>query len=170
MLSDTPFSLSRITTRYDELEDRILVSGQAAEDTVFNAWFTRRLLDRLVASLSRILSPSEQHGLEEILNDFAQDKAEASLIPTPAVTPLADGKCISALITAVDLQIQPGSVRIVMRSESCSSAVLPLTHRELRQWLSILRAAYRLAAWPTGIWPAWLLDRKVAHSPPPSLN
>lgn len=170
MPSDTYFALSRITTRYHELEDRILVSGQAAEDTVFNAWFTRRLLDRLVSSLTRILSPSAQHGLDEILNDFAQDKAEATLTPAPPVTVLADSNCLDALISAVDLQTQLDSVRLVMRSENCSSAVLSLTHRELRQWLSIVRAAYQLATWPTEAWPAWLVDRKAGFATPRSIN
>jgi len=170
MSEDTTFPLSRITTRYHELEDRILVSGQAPDDTVFNAWLTRRLLDRLVASLARILSPADQHGLDEILNDFAQDKAEAALTPTPAVTASAEGKCIDALITAIDLQHQPEQVRLIMRSTRPGAAVLSLTHRELRQWLSIMRTAYKLAAWSTDAWPGWLIDRKGPPAARPALN
>ena len=45
-------SLQRITTEYDEREDRIRVSGQLAQGEAVVLWLTQRLLNRLVPHLT----------------------------------------------------------------------------------------------------------------------
>lgn len=163
MSTDTNFPLSRITTRYDEIEDRVLVSGAAPGDVVYNAWLTRRLMDRLVASLAQILAPSNQDGLAEVLNDFAQHRAEATLEPVPPVIADQDVDSLDALITSIDIQNHRDFVRLLLRCEGAGAATVSLTHRELRQWLSIIRQAYVKSGWPAQAWPAWLIAPKASQ-------
>lgn len=150
--------LSRITTRYSETEDRVLVAGSTAEDKVFNAWITQRLMNRLVSKLCQLLSPSEMDGLSAVLNDFAQVSAEAAIVPTPPVPLNGDG--VDVLVTSIDLQNHSDFVQIVLRAENSVCGLLRLTRRELRQWLSFVRRAYREADWPIQVWPDWLLEPK----------
>ena len=128
---------------------------------VLNSWITRRLMDRLVVSLSRLLAPSDKDVLSEVVNDFAQDRAEATLTPCPAVAVSSDGECIDVLITSIDVQSGPDFVKLVLRSVQSNSSEVALTHRELRQWLSIVRRAYQEADWSIDHWPAWLLSRRT---------
>lgn len=166
MSLEASFPLSRITTRYSEVEDRIFVTGSAPDDVVFTAWLTRRLMNRLVQNLANILAPKGQDDLSKILNEFSQGKAESLIDPVPAVNPSPEGHAIDILVDSIDIQIGKDFYRIILQDKDRQyPGVLLLKNRDMRQWLSIVRRAYQLADWSIEVWPMWLLERH-ADSPP----
>ncbi len=167
MSLETSFPLSRITTRYSEVEDRILVSGSAPGDVVFTAWLTRRLLNRLVQNLSNLLSPRDQDGLSKILNEFSQQKAESLIGSVPAVNLTPEVSSIEILVETIDIENFKDFYRIILKnSDKKYSGILIFTNRDIRQWLSILRKKYQLADWSTNAWPVWLLQRDADRASP----
>ena len=74
--------ISRITTVYDEVEDRVSLTGEAQSGEIYRGWLTHRLFDRLLERLFGILSKAADDGFSADLNEFAQDRAEAELSPT----------------------------------------------------------------------------------------
>ena len=82
--------LQRITTEYNEPEDRIRLSGELAQGDTVVLWLTQRLLNRLVPHLTAWLSqqlapassiPSVQAVHEDIVQGFAQQAARALSVP-----------------------------------------------------------------------------------------
>lgn len=154
-------AIGRITTEYDEAEDRIRLSGEAQDGSVHLCWITRRLADRLLPRLFEILSPHDNSGYAEVIGGFAQQQAEAALTPSPPVGaggPSRRAPPAPLLIASVDIGAGEETLRLTLRGASNDAAplTLTLTHRELRQWLGIVRVAYRRAEWPMEGWPVWM--------------
>lgn len=162
-------AISRITTQYREIEDRITLTGEGADGHVYCSWLTQRLANRLLVNLFAILTPAEQDGLSSIVNEFSQEKAEAELTPQAPVKP-ADGASAHSLVQEIDINIADASVQLCFRHVEGQDVALTLTFRELRQWLSIVRRAYANADWPTEHWPNWLTERTPQATPPRLLN
>lgn len=155
---DSP-ELQRVTTQYVVTEDRIRLSGETADGRTMVLWLTQRMLNLLIPRLTGWL---EQNGGDALLQEFAQQAAEASLGVEPPVPAGQDapGGCV----TSVDIGTGPDGTVLVFKPENDDRGVrLPLATDALRQWLSIVRAQYVIGGWPTGVWPAWMDETQIAQ-------
>lgn len=162
-MTDAP-ELQRVTTEYVPVEDRIRISGETADGATIVLWLTQRLLNllvpRLTSGLERLDSASDA-----LLQEFAQQAAEASLPPQPAVE--ATAPTASWRVDSVDILSGAEGAALTFRSEDGGAARLSMATEHLRQWLGILRRQYGAAGWPDRIWPDWMdeASRPITGSP-----
>jgi hypothetical protein len=157
-IPDSP-ELQRVTTQYVVTEDRLRLSGETAAGETVVLWLTQRMLNMLVPRLTGWL---EQNGGDALLQEFAQQAAEASLGAEPPVpaSQTARGGCV----TSVDIATGPETAILVLKPALDDQGVrLPLTTDALRQWLSIVRAQYVIGGWPTTAWPTWMDEAQLVH-------
>jgi hypothetical protein len=159
-MTDIP-ELQRVTTEYVVVEDRIRISGEAADGATIVLWLTQRLLNLLAPRLTSGLERPDSTS-DGLLQGFAQQAAEASLSPQPAVQ--ATAPAASWRVDAVDILSGPDGVALTFRSDEGRAARLALATEPLRQWLGILRRQYQAAGWTDRVWPVWMED---AAKPPP---
>lgn len=157
--------LQRITTEYVDTEDRIRLAGELTAGEVLTLWLTQRLLNRLIPHLCRWL---EQHTgnapLAELRQEIAQQKVRSELEPQAPVR--AGAQVQGVLIHSVDLKAAKAGMALLFKDVAGQEvARLQLPRKPLRQWLSILHGQYRLAAWPTCVWPAWVEEAQVGLMP-----
>lgn len=153
-MTDIP-ELQRVTTEYVAVEDRVRISGEAADGATIVLWLTQRLLNLLAPSLTSGLERPDSAS-DALLQGFAQQAAEASLSPQPAVE--ATTPATSWRVDSVDILSGPDGVALTFRSDDGPAARLTLANEPLRQWLGILRRQYQAAGWIDRVWPAWMED------------
>jgi hypothetical protein len=154
--------LKRITTEYSAPEDRIRLSGEAADGKTVVFWLTRRLLDRLLPSLIDSLERevSGRGGSMptyhlDAVHGFAQQAARAQMPRQSRVqVPRTSRQCV--VRTAVIAQARDGIVLTLRGEDPDSEARVTLGAQPLRQWLNILHDRYRQATWPLDVWPDWM--------------
>lgn len=87
-------ALQRITTEYDEHEDRLRLSGELSDGSSVLLWLTQRLLYRILPHLTQWLGQHDAGaagnavGLwqdSDWIQGFAQQAAQAQLAPSPPV-------------------------------------------------------------------------------------
>ncbi|GAB3444065.1 hypothetical protein NX773_01090 [Massilia solisilvae] len=145
--------LQRVTTQYSHVEDRIGLSGEAADGKVQHVWLTQRLLGRLVPALCKPLA-AQGDARAALLNSFEQQAAQAQLVAQePVAAPAGNAAWVA---TRVDLSTTTQGVRLDLFGPNGETATFALPELALRQWLSILRRLYRVAEWSDSLWPAWL--------------
>ena len=154
-MQDCP-ELQRVTTEYVAAEDRLRVSGAAADDQTVVLWLTQRLLNLLVPQLTGWLERQGAADLidSELAQSFAQEAAEASLAAEPAVRPASDED--GWLVDSVDMHTGTDGVVLAFKAGDNAIASLTLLTEALRQWLGILRGQYVQGGWPTSVWPSWM--------------
>lgn len=149
--------LEKVTLDYSEPEDRLKMSAQVAqggEPMVF--WLTQRFCRRLAQALCK---HCERDGVEqsllgqELQQACRQREAEWEHKASEPVMAVAASE--ATLLETVDLSFAPEQVRLQIPLAE-GAAVLPLSIKELRQWLSILYRMFKRAEWPMDCWPAWL--------------
>ncbi len=162
-----PLLLTRLTTVFDETEDRLRLTGEVEGDAPVVIWLTQRLLIRIVPVLLNGLTQQQgAHALQaDVLHSFAQHAARAELTqqaPVPATSTRA-----AWLADSVALSLADHAVRLTFLcpdAEHAASVVLPI--QALRQWLGIVYDQCCRAEWPLTLWPAWLTDS--AHTDRPA--
>jgi len=150
-----PSDLLRITTEYNEVEDRVLLLGEEKDGARVELWMTQRLVSRIAPVLAKRLE--ESAGVSpapELLNAFEQERANSSIKPAPRVPRKHVAR--SLLVEAVDVTFGGSGVRLVFKDGGGEACGLSFTNLVLRQWLSILYAATRAAGWRSDFWPHWL--------------
>lgn len=155
--------LQRLTTRYHETEDRILITGALDGDRTVALWFGCRLLLRLLPVLLRWLEKQAGTDIRHnpMIQHFSWQAAEATLTPQAPVAVQADSH--TWLVTTVDIQQGQEIISLNFRGEVEPMQVrLNLDARFLRQWLSILHGQWQQAEWPAAVWPAWLSEFQAA--------
>ncbi len=162
-MTDAP-ELQRVTTEYVPVEDRIRISGETADGATIVLWLTQRLLNLLVPRLTGGLERADSNS-DALLQEFAQQAAEASLPPQPAVE--ATAPAASWRVDSVDILSGREGAALTFRSEDGGAARLSMATEHLRQWLGILRRQYGAAGWTDRIWPDWMdeASRPTARSP-----
>jgi len=165
-MQDCP-ELQRVTTEYVVTEDRIRLAGAAVDDQTVVLWLTQRLLNLMVPQLTGWLERQGASDLidSELAQGFAQEAAEASLAPEPAVraAPDEDGW----LVDSVDIHTGTDGVVLAFKSGDDAIASLTLLTEPLRQWLGILRGQYVQGGWPTSAWPGWMGETHAQPAKPP---
>ena len=150
------YRLGRITTQYIDNEDRIRVLGESSEGTTCEIWLTHRLMDRLVENL---LSNVQNEGTpDKALQVFEQEVASSTL---PKQSPVEkDNQIISWLAIAIDINRDNKNISLIFKEEKSNSASISFQTVEIRQWLSIIYNAYKLAGWSLEEWPEWFKKSK----------
>jgi hypothetical protein len=154
----SPAALTRITTEFQEREDRILLTGDTDADDVVCLWLTRRMLVRLLPKLFDWLQREVPQSLAaDAIQGFRQHSATAALEAQEPVR--ADPNARQWLVTSVDVSLQGRQVHLVFRGDEPHEAVsLGLRALPMRQWLGVLHTQFRRADWPAGIWPDWMQE------------
>ncbi len=165
-------TLQRITTEYVDLEDRIRLTGELTGGSTMVLWLTQRLVSRLVphltawleqqvASASGIASLQAAH--QDIVQGFAQQAAQAQLVPEPPVRVAASHT--GWRIGAVDITQSEQAVVLTFKGEANEHATLTLAAQPLRQWLGIVYEQCLRGEWPTKVWPAWMEQAQTGSTP-----
>ena len=153
-----PIPLQRVTTVYNNHEDRIQISAEDAKGRVVVLWLTQRLLKRLLPALIEWYeekSAGNRIGSEIRLN-FEQVSAVSRLKPQP---PVASETSIDAgVIESIDIKRGADGVRLVFKTQRFEPAELSFGDVALRQWLDIVYRVYLSAEWTGVQWPDWLQD------------
>jgi hypothetical protein len=159
--------LTRLTTEFVPIEDRIRITGETGTDkTTVTLWLTQRLANQLVPHLCTWLEKktgSDMRG--EIMQNFAQQAALAAMEPQPPVQ--ASEGSISGLVRSMNIQTGHEGVRMTFgqadeRQEE--DATLTLQTKALRQWLGILHSQYLKGGWPLTVWPDWIRESKATEA------
>jgi hypothetical protein len=152
-------SLKRLSSDYEQHEDRIRLTGEAESGEAVVMWITQRLLGRVVTALLQILekeSPAaaQAAGGKELVQSFAQEAAVAGLKRQEPVA--AQQTTPTWLVHTVDVTPAPPHVTLAFRSRNGESAGVRFHLTELRQWLAILHSVWLKAQWPAALWPTWI--------------
>lgn len=155
--------LHRITTDYDEAEDRIKLVGQYRPDKLAVIWLTQRLLRRLVPVLLERLQTAQPVGQSiaaSVVQEFAQQAARAQMQPLPSLQAPADAE--AWLVKSIDIGNRQNGLQLVFKGANGEQATLKLEGQFLRHWLNILYDVCRKAGWPLNIWPDWMRESSQA--------
>lgn len=176
---------TRFTSRYEPTEDRIQLFLELSEEEVQILWLTRRLLNRMLPHLIRLLNQSSpttsvdtapsagksDSAHKEAVQRFSQEAAVGAIERQPAVG--AGGQRpkdnFAYLVTSVDIHTGPKSLRLDFKSGEEILHTLPFGEAALRQWLSILYAQYRAGGWQEPFWPAWIGGKVPGEAPKENL-
>ena len=169
-------SLQRVTTEYVETEDRIRLNGLAGEETIC-IWLSKRLTDRLVATITQLLE--QQHVAQEkaVKNDLlsfsqhaAQQANQRSAEEPVAVSAQAEVE-FSWLAVTIQITPDPHSLQMTFVGKSDEQkAELKMGVGHLRQWMNILFLAYKKGEWAVEAWPEWVKDNFVSQAAPQTVD
>jgi hypothetical protein len=67
------------------------------------------------------------------------------------------------LVHSIDLHHAEEHLQLVFKGEAGQVASIGFAVTPLRQWLGIVRQAYRAGQWPTEVWPAWMAEDEAAQ-------
>ena len=159
--------LNSLSTAHDPTEDRLKLIATDREGASHLMWMTRRLADQAVLALLRLVEQepavfedprSQGHGARLV----RQQEAKAALAAAPlAQAPPADP---GWLVTTLNLSPRPDGVLLTFISGDHSLA-FPLTYLGIRQWLSVLHAAYEAGRWHFDAWPSWFVEAERMARP-----
>lgn len=171
-MSDYP-ELQRVTTEYVATQDRIRLSGAVIDGQTVVLWMTQRLFNRLIPPMTKWLeengggaaaahaaSPSEK----EMLQEFAQQSAQAALTPQPRVK--ADEPSDAWLVDTLGVTTAPRGVIIAFKAADGRAVTLTLAAEPLRQWLGVVRLMYGKGEWTMAVWPAWMDETRQPSAKP----
>ena len=161
------FILEKITTKYNETEDRFCISALTSDDSVIILWVSCRILKRLLPLIFRWLdadrSITAQNDIKSkrLMNDFAQYEAQAELKPETPVQhersqsqePKKQDK--SWLIHEIELNYSDKVMELDIKDANNKIAKLSLSKLYARQWLMILYSQWIKSEWPMNVWPDW---------------
>lgn len=167
-----PVQLKRVTTEFDEHEDRLRLAGETEHGEPVVLWLTQRLLKRVVPHVLAWLQPPAQ-GTEavpdyhvEAVQSFAQQAAIAQLEPQPPVVVQQSVLGSHRLVDAVEITRTPDVIALTFKVGE-NKAVLLLAPHALRQWLAIVYQLCRKAEWSMdGVWPEWMSSSATAPAGP----
>lgn len=159
--------LNRLTSEYIEAEDRFRLTGEDQDGNALRLWLTQRLALRIVSHLVKDIStrspeaiqnPSQDDDANKLLQESAQQAAQADLTPQEAVTSTSSTRAL--LIQEVDInRAADGAVGFIFKDsvdEAAEKVTLGFEPQQLRQWLTILHQQWLLAQWPVTVWPEWI--------------
>jgi hypothetical protein len=163
----------KITTRYDEQQDRLAIDGQTADGEVMTLWLTHRLLQRLMPPLFAIITPAPGEDYNEstraaweLTTARARLEPQESVVRTLApnapgvTTPSVDAMHSSSwLVQSIDLRRFPAQTLLVFHGATAEKeATFLFSAERLRQWLLIVHSQWRRAGWSLAIWPDWVKE------------
>lgn len=167
-MSDLPsIEMKKLTVKYNERQDRLLLASQCDNDQVLGLWLTQRLATPLVKVLlskleQRVLAvsnaPASKPSVhrDHALQTWEQSAAHAKQLSSAAEPVSLPAQAQSGLIEKVNVSIHSTGVQLEFVVEGAPSAKLTMSPMAVRQWLAIMRAQFQRADWNIpGLWPAW---------------
>ncbi len=155
--------LDRVTTQYDNAQDRFRVLGSTPEGDTLELWITQRLFIRLIRVLIEWLEANSDVGtasrpqdpqVKSSVQNFAQQTAGANMPATPPVEAKVETR--SYLLGEVDVRKGDQHVELVFKLPEDELAEVPFDSTQLRQWLNIIHTQWLTAEWPAAAWPDWM--------------
>ena len=155
--------LTRVTTEFIDIEDRIRISGEQLDGDTDVLWLTQRLMNRLTAHLCQWLerqltlasaAPAVQAAQQDVMQGFAQQAARAHLPSQPPVRACASNT--GWRVDSIDVTQANGAVVLTFKGEGARQTQLTLPAQALRQWLGIVYQQYQRGGWPMDVWPPWM--------------
>lgn len=166
----------KLTTRYDEYQDRICVDGQTAHGEVVTLWLTYRLLQRLMPLLLEVITPLPGTAPDvdllaawELSKARAQQKPQKAVERPPVQVPSGVGETMASsaapiwLVESVDLKGSPALTSMVFRTGTGEAVTIAFSVEQLRQWVAIVYGHWQIAGWSLTVWPDWI--KGVAETP-----
>ena len=159
--------LQKITTDYNEQEDRLTIAGLTEKNETVLFWLTMRLASRLIGHCLGILEkdvPESKNNSkvneqsEENIQSFAQQSAEAQLNQEAAVKVTDNSPQL--LIVEIDIKRSSAGVTLIFKQQIDNHYEISLNNQQLRQWLGMLYTVWQKTEWPTNIWPDWILTSR----------
>lgn len=159
--------LTRITTEYDQTEDRFCLRGSTESGDTLSLWLSQRLLIRIVLHLTQWLesdpatemqAPVTSEQARQQLQSFEQQAAQAELVPEqPVIAEESSDAATSWLVQEVDIQRNEHvAVGLAFKNPVGEHATLQMSAQQLRQWLGIVHRLWQTAEWPMTVWPVWV--------------
>ena len=163
------FNIKTVTMKFDPLEDRIIMDCCDKSKKTQRLWLTRRLLDRLIPSLTDQLEVNSINKIsKELEQSFAQEKAEKNKPKTETVHLKKNNP--SWLVTSIKVEKDDRKFKLVFIDQrnldnknnykSINNAQFILAISNLRQWLNAFYKIYKKALWDTEIFPNWMKDKE----------
>ena len=156
-------NLKRITTDYNEQEDRITLAGLTDKDQTVVLWLTMRLARRLIKHCLNLLDKdSSQPGevsstnknSRKSLQNFAQKSAEQQTTEEQAVKVTPNSP--KFLVIEIDIKHVGNGVTLNFKEQFSDCFEVFLNIQQLRQWLGMLHIIWQKTDWPTNVWPDWM--------------
>ena len=154
--------VKRFTTEYVPEEDRIRLSVEDSEGQVFLLWLTRRLCVRLIPQLVKLIAslPKLRGGDAGALQDDTMQRHQqlAALGKLENHDPVqGSGEAISYLVTSMSLRLNRKAILLDFKVGPDGTVhTIPFPEASLRQWLVMLNAMFKRAAWQDDVWPGWI--------------
>lgn len=146
-------SIKRITTSYDQLEDRLRLAILDSEEQIFSLWLSRRLAVWMVKALVGWLRKSAGDESDQ-LHAWHQEVAAGTREATAPVVVM--DVFDQHLVAALDLHQGSEHCRLIFRWAEGEGAAITFCVSELRQWLGILYGVCQNAEWYDPVWPSWI--------------
>ncbi len=175
--------IDRVTSKYDEVQDRLHFICAMNDGSVISIWMTQRLLKRFVPLLLDWLQAQldvEDKAQAEAFHSLAQTRAQVAMkenspvvAPSPSLstddeaqnhqTPvILSGRSHEWLVTSITISKRPNELVLkISEANEVNAVVLPLPVAALRQWLCALQQLTTRSDWPMD-WPTWLMPEQDA--------
>jgi len=172
--------IDRVTSKYDEVQDRMLFVCAMNDGSVISIWMTQRLLTRFVPILLNWLQEQmdvSDKAQADAFHSLAQTRAQVAMkenspviAPTKIVeeegqrnTPvIVSGRTDEWLATTITLSKRPQELVLkISEADDVNAVVLPLPVAALRQWLCALQLLTKRSEWSVE-WPAWLTSEQIS--------
>ena len=156
-------NLKRITTDYNEQEDRITLAGLTDKDQTVVLWLTMRLARRLIKHCLNLLDKdssqpgdvsSTNENSRKSLQNFVQKSAEQQTTEEPAVKVTRNSP--KFLVIEIDIKPVGNGVTLNFKEQFSDRYEVFLNIQQLRQWLGMLHTIWQKTDWPTNVWPDWM--------------
>ena len=178
-MSENIFSIVTVTMQFDPLEDRLIMDCSDKSKNTQRLWLTRRLLDRLIPSLTDQLEVNSTNKIsKELEQSFEQEKAEINKTKTESVKLKKDNP--SWLVTSVKVEKSKFEFKLLFinekglepsgKDDNQKKAEFVLAIPNLRQWLNALFKIYLKANWDTKFFPVWIDTDMSLSEEKPILN
>ena len=153
--------LQRITTEYEEIEDRFKLTAMSERGDKMSFWMTQRLLTRLSKACIDWIENQSPDIAKKAANTESRDTA-LGLVQQSAKNQIREERRVVAesnspniLVKEVDLKFAEEGIELIFKKET-ERFVLALNTHHLRQWLAIIYSLWHKAEWPDSHWPQWI--------------
>lgn len=175
--------IDRVTSKYDEVQDRLHFVCAMGDESVISIWMTQRLLKRFVPILLDWLQEQmdvSDKAQAEAFHSLAQSRAQVAMkgnspVIAPAKTAelnetaegnnipvILSGRSDEWLATTITLSKRPQELVLkISEADEVNAVVLPLPVAALRQWLCALQLLTQRSEWQME-WPTWLVPEQEA--------
>ncbi len=160
----TMTKLIKLTTKYNDIEDRIEIIGETSQNDYVTFSLTQRLLLRLLPSLFTWL---ETHN-SLCKGNFTNQNLKLDECIESEVKPASITNTQNWLVEEVDITANVSYLSLRFRKSHTEQTLLNLTAPELVQWLLILRSLWKISEWHSTVWQQYPVDSDFNKPPPES--